>query len=233
MKYGLSYTLITRVTGFSARTFLYYRRTEFIHICDWLKGKKDLRVLDYGCNTGFLLKMINNRHPNKFDLCGADINSYALKYARNKNKDFSFYDINPEFFEKEKFDVIILSHVLEHVHNREDFVKDLKKILKKDGTLIVAVPQERIRGDVTLVQLLYNILRLRFENPHVVNINYNMLNTLLDKNSMKISDHVYTNFFLPSKSNDRRIHSWSLVAFCNNKEDNSNDEQDRTNGDSD
>ena len=61
MKYGLSYTLITRTTGFLARTILYYRSTELNFICEQLKNEQSIRILDYGCNTAYLLRMINKK----------------------------------------------------------------------------------------------------------------------------------------------------------------------------
>lgn len=213
MKYGLGYTLITRTIGFLARTILSYRKTELNYIVDLLKDKKNIRILDYGCNTAYLLNIIRNKYPSKnFDLCGADINEYALKYAKKKYKDFKFFDINDRFFDKSKFDVIIVSHVLEHVHDRNKFIANLKKILEKNGTLIIAIPQERIRGDCTLVQLLYNLARFRFENPHVVKMDYQDLNELLANNGLHIKEHIYTHFLYPFKSDKRRVDSWSLVA---------------------
>jgi len=41
---------------------------------------------------------------------------------------------------KNTFDRIILSHVLEHVDNPEDFILKLKKILKKNGNLCITLP---------------------------------------------------------------------------------------------
>ncbi len=213
MKYGLGYTLITRTTGFLARTILHYRKTELNYITNLLDKKRNIRILDYGCNTAYVLNIINNKYPEKkLDLCGADINEYALKHARKKYKDFTFFNINDDFFNKEKFDVIIVSHVLEHVHDRNKFIANLKKIMKKSGTLIIAIPQERIRGDCTLIQLLYNFARLRFENPHVVKMEYQDLNKLLADNGLKIKQHKYTHFFYPFKTNKRRMDSWSLVT---------------------
>lgn len=218
MKYGLSYTLITRTTGFLARTIFYYRRTELNYICDLLKDKKGIRILDYGCNTGYFLSIIHDKYPlKKFDLCGADINQYALKYARKKHKDFTFFNIDKNLFDKEKFDVIILSHVLEHVKNRDLLIANLKNLLKKNGELIIAIPQERIRGDCSLIQWSYNIITFRFENPHVVKINYPDLNELLNNNGLCIKKYVYTHFLYPFKSDKRRIDSWSLVTLCKNK----------------
>ena len=213
MKYGLGYTLITRVTGFLARTFLYYRKTELMHMIDLLKDKDNIRLLDFGCNTGYFLKMIKNKYPeSKISFHGADINQYALKYAKRKNPEFGFFEINNDFWETEKFDIIITSHVLEHIKERNEMMVNLNKLLKKDGELIVAIPQERIRGDCTIVQLLYNFMRLRFENPHVVKINYGQLNDLLSNNGFQINHHTYTNFFYPFKSNNKKFYSWSLVV---------------------
>lgn len=215
MKYSLSYTLITRVTGFLARTVFPYRKTELNAMCDLLKNKRDIKILDYGCNTGYFLNIINKKYPsNNFRLCGADINPYALNYARKKYPGFTFFDLDENFFANEKFDVIILSHVLEHVKDREAFLANLKKILNKNGDLIVAIPQERFRGDCTLIQWFYNILRFRFENPHVVKLFYDDLAQLSKNHGLEIAEHVYTHVFFPFKSNQRRLDTWSLVARC-------------------
>ena len=75
MKYGLGYTLIVRITGFLSRTVLRYRKTELSYITSLLENKDNVRILDYGCNTAYLLNIIKNAYPSKnFDLCGADIN---------------------------------------------------------------------------------------------------------------------------------------------------------------
>lgn len=212
--YGRGYTLITRTTGFLSRTVLYYRRTELNHICNQFKNKDNIRILDYGCNTGYLLNIINKRYPRKnFELCGADINPHALNYARNNYK-AKFFDINKDSLDEEKFDVIILSHVLEHVEQRKNLIAHLKEKLNEDGTLIIAVPQERIRGDCSLVQIIYNLFRLRLHNPHLVKIGYKDLNKLLSDNEMQIEKHIYTHFLYPFRSKKRRPDSWSLVATC-------------------
>lgn len=214
-RYGKGYTLITRTTGFLSRTVLYYRRTEINHICNQLKNKDNIRILDYGCNTGYLLNIIKNRYPAKnFELCGADINPHALSYARNNYKKATFFDINKDSFEGEKFDFIILSHVLEHIEERKKLINNLKEKLNKDGALIICVPQERIRGDCSLVQIVYNFLRLRFHNPHLVKIGYKNLDNLLKDNNLKIKDHIYTHFLYPFKTKKKRPDSWSLVATC-------------------
>ena len=209
MKYGLGYALITSITGFLSRTIFYFRRTELNYILNLIKNDGS-KILDFGCNTGYFANMIKKRNP-KSEVYGADINKFALNYACKRYKDIQFYYINEHFYKNNKFDIIILSHVLEHVKNPKELIRNITQLLNKNGLLIIAIPQERIRGDATIFQLLYNMLLLRFENPHVIKLNYEDCKDILTKSRFYISDYVYTNYFLPFKTNTKKFYSWSLV----------------------
>ncbi|MDP7115708.1 MAG: class I SAM-dependent methyltransferase, partial [Candidatus Woesearchaeota archaeon] len=164
MKYGKGYSFITRTTGFLARTLLYFRKTELSHMLDVLEENPPTRILDYGCNSGYFCNMLKNRFPDAH-VCGADINVSAIRYATKKYKKTKFHFITDEFFEKfkkQKFDVIILSHVLEHMREPKKTLELISKILHKDGKILLAVPQERIKGDATPIQLIYNYIRGSF-----------------------------------------------------------------------
>jgi ubiquinone/menaquinone biosynthesis C-methylase UbiE len=68
---------------------------------------------------------------------GYEPNSNAQTIAKQKGIGFveSFSEI-----ENHSLDVITMWHVLEHVPNLEEQILELKRMLKNDGTLIVAVP---------------------------------------------------------------------------------------------
>jgi 2-polyprenyl-3-methyl-5-hydroxy-6-metoxy-1,4-benzoquinol methylase len=211
MKYGLLYTMVTRTTGLLSRTVFHFRKTEIDHMVNQLKKLKNKKILDYGCNTGYLLYKIHKKNPHN-RLYGADINKHALNYARNNYSKFTFFDAKTELFNKEKFDVIIISHVLEHIKDRPKFMKDIANMLNENGKLIIAIPQERIRGDATIFQIIFNAFMLRFENPHVVNLKFKDLKKLLYTIDHQIEQKVYTNYIYPFKSNKRRLDVWSLVT---------------------
>lgn len=213
MKYGLSYTLITGFTGFLSRTILHFRKTEIDYMVEYVKKISNKNVLDYGCNTGYLLKMMSEKSPNN-TYFGADINPHALNTAKRRNPEFTFFSISEASKYPEKFDVVILSHVLEHVLGGKKMLNDISALLKKDGTLIIAIPQERIRGDATIFQYLYNVLRFRFKNPHVIKYDYDGLEKLLKSVGFVISEFTYTHYLFPFKSQKRRPDSWSLVTVC-------------------
>lgn len=94
-------------------------------------------LLDVGCGTGDFLSAAKNRHWNAF---GIEPNEEARAIANSKTGN-SVFDTNKLLeFDSEPFDVITLWHVLEHLPNLEEHVSVLKKLLKPNGTLIVAVP---------------------------------------------------------------------------------------------
>ncbi len=215
MKYGLGYALVTNITAFLSRTMFHAKRAEIKYILNLLEKEEGKKILDFGCNLGHLTNMIKKTAPEN-EVYGADINDFALKCARKKHKHIKFHEINNEFIENNKFDIIIVSHVLEHIKKRDEFMKNLSKLLSANGKIIMAVPQERVRGDANLVHIFYNFVRLRFQNPHVVKLYYNDLEKLFGEVGFKIDEHIYTNYIFP-KSKTKKFYSFSLVVSASRK----------------
>ena len=149
---------------------------------------------------------------------GADINTTAIAVC--KRKGIKAEVITEEFFEKYSsfFDIIINSHVLEHVDDPKDFLVNIKGMLKDGGTFVIVIPQERIRGDMTIPQILYFFLRLKFENPHKHKFSKNQLFSLLDETGFTPQDYVFCNFLPPFLTKHLiYLKSRSLVIKCTKK----------------
>ncbi|WP_298762890.1 class I SAM-dependent methyltransferase [uncultured Polaribacter sp.] len=91
-------------------------------------------VLDVGAGTGDFLQFCN---ANQWSVSGIEPSDNARAIA---NKKSIVLKENLNDLADEKFDVITLWHVLEHVENLADYIKNLKVLLKPNGRIVIAVP---------------------------------------------------------------------------------------------
>ena len=94
-------------------------------------------VLDIGCGTG---EFLNAGKQNGWNVTGIEPSEVARKHAKDN---YGIEPLAPEkLFEldEKKFNAITLWHVLEHVHQIDKTIEQIKKLLVDDGVLIIAVP---------------------------------------------------------------------------------------------
>ena len=102
--------------------------------------KKTLSILDYGGGDGYLVKVIKEILESK------------TNFNFNFKIQISLYDPAYEnSMIKTKPDIIIISHVLEHIHDLKKFFKDLNDISKKSTHFLIEVPDERLKILRTLI----------------------------------------------------------------------------------
>ncbi len=98
------------------------------------------KVLDLGCGNGRLLELFQDR---PIDYVGCDNSELLLKIAQQKypgNKFVLTDGINLPFVDNE-FDKIFCIAVLHHIPGdelRRKFLKEARRVLKKDGRLIIS-----------------------------------------------------------------------------------------------
>ena len=96
------------------------------------------KLLEIGTGPGVSLTMFEKKG---FDVIGIDANEKCVKFINEKLKNGKciqgFVD---EIEIDEKFDVIWLSHCLEHMPKPHELLKKCRELLKKDGIIFVAVP---------------------------------------------------------------------------------------------
>jgi len=91
-------------------------------------------LLDIGAGTGDFLKVAKE---NNWNVAGVEVNQKAKDLASEKGIHL-FSDI--EELKNQKFDVITLWHVLEHIPNLEETCTLLESLLSDNGSLVIAVP---------------------------------------------------------------------------------------------
>ena len=93
--------------------------------------------LDVGTGSGHLLKEFS-KMLNGWKLVGHDVSGTNEQMVRN-NGAAQFYFGSLEKI-TEKFDLIVMNHVLEHVLQPSKILKQVRNLLKPDGKLVVVVP---------------------------------------------------------------------------------------------
>ena len=114
-----------------------------------LNLKKVKKAIDIGCGNGRHLKSLGFR-LKKAEIFGVDQleheihklnNEFDTHVCKNGNSySFSVQDIRAISFEDNSFDMVICSEVLEHVADVDATLKELTRLLKPGGNLLISVP---------------------------------------------------------------------------------------------
>ncbi len=95
-------------------------------------------LLDIGCGTGYFPNFMKE---NGYQASGMELDADARKFAaENFGLDVSSPDELLTKEVNEQYDVITLWHVLEHLHDVNGYLNWIKKALKSDGVLLIALP---------------------------------------------------------------------------------------------
>jgi glycosyltransferase involved in cell wall biosynthesis/ubiquinone/menaquinone biosynthesis C-methylase UbiE len=102
-------------------------------------GLPESKILDYGCGSGEFLKFLADKEYK--NLYAYDISKVALDRTKELVPNVNI--LKEDILNKKgkmKFDIINLSHVLEHLDNDEKVLKEMINYLNPKGKLIVTVP---------------------------------------------------------------------------------------------
>lgn len=129
----------------------YYRNGEgirFIKPVEWLiEGMRRWRIrrlskfvttgraLDIGCGSGRFLRGLRSAG---WDVAGLELNDEIASTAGSIHK--LAVETTLDAFEDESFDLITITHVLEHVENPQQMLTRCSRLLRPGGILAVAVP---------------------------------------------------------------------------------------------
>ena len=140
------------------------KRSKFIF--EQIEKRRPKIILDIGCGRGFYLKSLSlYKFPKK--IFGIDINDkYLIKAKKNCQdkriiiKKGTIYSLP---YEDNYFDFIICSELLEHLKDDKRGIKELSRVLKKNGTIAITVPNY----DFPFFWDPLNWILMRFFNTHI------------------------------------------------------------------
>ena len=97
-------------------------------------SRPEKSILDVGAGTGEFLKVCEN---NSWNVFGTEPNNDARNIAAKKG---IILEEDISKFSNQKFEIITLWHVLEHIENLSEYISTLNTMLSDFGRLIIAVP---------------------------------------------------------------------------------------------
>lgn len=114
-------------------------------ISERLKKGGTIKIFEPGCGGGRNLDFLKSIYGNAIDVYGTDISETSIKYARdNISGNFSVAKTTENCF-NEKFDLIIMLDILEHLPLKgevEETIKLAKEKISETGLLFVSCPIE-------------------------------------------------------------------------------------------
>lgn len=99
---------------------------------------KGIKILDIGCATGFLL---DEAKKCGCDCWGVELNPFGAKVASMKHPNRIFTGIIEDSkYKNYFFDAIMMIDLIEHTKNPKILLKEVKRILKKEGYALLVTP---------------------------------------------------------------------------------------------
>ncbi len=172
-------------------------------------------LLDAGCGDGTNLTALHS--VGKWHCMGMDYNPLRLRRARENSRGAAVVagQLTKIGLRDASVDGILSNHVLEHIEDDVSVLKELYRVLKDSGVLIVGVPNEgclmaQFRNRIVQPSIMKTTDHIRFNTEHQMRLK-------LESVGFQI-DHVRReSFFMPhSRLNDLFASSnpgFSLLSF--------------------
>jgi 2-polyprenyl-3-methyl-5-hydroxy-6-metoxy-1,4-benzoquinol methylase len=173
-----------------------------------LENKENLNLLDIGCADGSFSKYLKDLG---FKVCGIDISPEAINNAKKIGIDACVHDVSKKFpFENCFFDIVVMMEVIEHVYDTDFLLDEIKRILKKEGLLIITTPnlgsfENRIR---LLTGKYPRLVEYRIGSNcsgHIRNYTKSVLISQLEEHNFKVMKSMATNIPFPVYSKFPRM----------------------------
>ena len=171
-------------------------RVRYVDVSKFLLNEIDAlhpvrgRLLDIGCGYGFFLAAAEQ---DGWSVSGTDLSEIAVEYVRSRHgiADVHVTDLSGDELTDERFDVINMTNVLEHVPSPTEVLGACVRRLEPGGLLVVRVPnmdysivQERLAKVIEILRLGpgYKLSLLATEPPsHLSGFNSRTLRRYFDK----------------------------------------------------
>ena len=178
----------------------------------------DKVVLDAACGSGYGSFEIS-KHAKS--IIGIDISEDSVAYAKNnflaENLNFEVASVTEIPFDDNEFEVVVSFETIEHISENQQvlFLKQIKRVLKEDGILIISTPDKLIYSDKKNYKNEFHIkefyekefycfLSNFFKNVEFYYQKQEVCNLIYNKDSLEVS----------FSTNSEEISGKYIIAIC-------------------
>lgn len=172
--------------------------SQYNYLKPFLRGKN---LLEIGAGEGFLLEFFEKKGYQVYGIEPSKDNLEIInKKLKNGKCDVGFVEnlVIPD----KKFDVIVMSHVLEHLSDGKLVLSNLKNVLDDKGILFIEVPN--CQNKETLIHSIDT-------QPHLFHFTKQSLQKLMERSNLKVlKADTYTAKVFSLKDHLRYMTQWIL-----------------------
>lgn len=166
-------------TGSPEELFLIQYFKTAMNIDRFIDNNTKTNILEVGCGPGGILKYFQDKYSSK--VFGIDLDQRYLDYGNKNNLNLINSTIE-SFTSEDKYDLIIVCHVLEHLQNPIEFLNKLRSLLSQNGSIYIEVPSLESVNNGAYGKNLQNY----FHIAHVSHFTEKSVKRLIDITSYKI-----------------------------------------------
>ena len=160
------------------------------YFLDFMRGKKDCRILDIGCQSGGLCHQLSLSGHEPY---GVDVMEELISEARSSFPDIDFKCADSEKglpFEDKYFDIVWAGDIIEHIHFTDVFVNEMNRVLKIGGHFVLSTPMHNRLKNIIISLYLFE-KHFDPEFPHLRFYTLNSLKNVLQKRGFSIEEVKY------------------------------------------
>jgi ubiquinone/menaquinone biosynthesis C-methylase UbiE len=122
-----------------------------------LSKRKKPKAIELGCGEGFSTEKIHKFLPQSAEFTASEYVKYLVPRAQKKNPKIkviqeSVYELKHK---NDTFDLVFLLEVLEHLDYPDKALKEIKRVTKPEGYIVVGVPREPLWRALNMIRLKY------------------------------------------------------------------------------
>ena len=116
-------------------------KSKFVDLEEYLRCNRSVKtILDFGCGIDGYLPSLSGKYEKQID--GYEVSAKTISLLQEKFPNNAFYDPTTFLYSKEKYDLVVLSDVLEHLSEPRELLVTLGTRLKPNGQIWIQQPLE-------------------------------------------------------------------------------------------